>query len=144
MPWSWISSCIRSVGSDYKISGSRRSVKSVSSGAVTLNAEKLYFVEGYSIGDVEIDSRPAVVQRARIMRHRARLETWSLAFAIEIDDEILPLAQVHEILSDAGRRSGLGDFRVEKGGPFGKFQITAWNILEEQPPQKLSEKRRAS
>jgi hypothetical protein len=143
VPWSWVSGCIRSIASDYKIAGSRKSVKSVSSGAITLTSEKLYFAEGYTLADIEIDSRPAVVQRARIMRHRARLESWALEFDLEIDEDILPLDQVHGILADAGKRAGLGDYRVEKGGPFGKFIVAKWEVIKIEEPVVLETKRRA-
>lgn len=143
VPWSWISGAIATVASDYKIAGSRKSVKSVSGGAITLTDEKIYFAEGYELKDIEIDSRPCVVQRARIMRHRARLESWSLEFSVEIDDTILGLDEVQAILSDAGRRSGLGDYRVAKGGPFGKFMVTKWEVLKAEDPISISSRKRA-
>jgi hypothetical protein len=127
VPTSWVKGAIQSIASDYKLPGTRKSVKSVAGGAIIPTTEKAYFSEGHKLEHIEIDSRPCVVQRARIMRHRARLETWSLKFSIEIDEEILELANVHQILSDAGRRAGLGDYRPQKGGPFGRFIVTEWN-----------------
>ena len=62
------------------------------------------------------------------MRHRARLEEWEVKCSLEIDEEILPVKDVHQILNDAGRRAGMGDFRPQKGGPFGRFQITSWKV----------------
>lgn len=126
IPTSWITGAIRTVASDYKLPGTRKSVKSISGGAVVPVQEKAYFIEGFEVKDIEIDSRPVVIQRARIMRHRSRLEKWSLSFDLEVDDEILPTAHVNQILSDSGRRAGLGDFRPQKGGPFGRFIVTEW------------------
>jgi hypothetical protein len=54
------------------------------------------------------------------------LETWSVSLDLQIDDEILPSDHVHAILSDAGRRAGLGDYRPQRGGPFGRFSIVSW------------------
>lgn len=126
VPTSWIKGAIQTVASDYKLPGTRKSVKSVAGGAIIPVNEKAYFSEGYKLPQIEIDSRPCVVQRARIMRHRARLESWTLAFALEIDNEILEVTNVHQILSDAGRRAGIGDFRPQRGGPFGRFQVVEW------------------
>lgn len=126
IPTSWVTGAIRTVASDYKLPGTRKSVKSISGGAVVPVTEKAYFEEDYKVSDVEIDSRPVVIQRARIMRHRARLEEWSVRCVLEIDDEILPVDHVHAILNDSGRRAGLGDFRPQKGGPFGRFAIVSW------------------
>lgn len=136
IPCSWITGSIATVASDYKLKNSKKSVKSVSGGAVVPCEEKIYFTEGYVKDDVEIDSRPAVVNRARIMRHRARLEKWSLNFQLELDDEIIPEDDLNQILSDAGRRAGLGDYRPPKGGPFGRYKITSWKKIKDENGSK--------
>jgi hypothetical protein len=128
IPTTWITGAIQSIASDYKLIGTRKSVKSVSGGVIIPLEEKAYFCENYKINQIEIDSRPVVVQRARIMRHRARLENWSVELDLQIDEEIIPTDDAHKILCDAGRRSGVGDFRPQKGGPFGKFSIVNWEI----------------
>lgn len=128
IPSTWIQGCIAAIASDYKLPGSRKSVKSVSGGCVRPIEEKLYFTEGYTIKNLEVDSRPCVIQRARIMRHRARLESWSVCVVLELDDEIIPTDDLHQIISDSGKRAGLGDFRPQRGGPFGRFCITSWKV----------------
>lgn len=131
IPSSWITGAIKTIASDYRLPGTRKSVKSVAGGVIIPTEEKLYFLEEYKIKDLEVDSRPVVIQRARIMRHRARLEKWSVSFCLEIDETILPTKDVHQILNDAGKRAGLGDFRPQKGGPFGRFIITSWKELKD-------------
>lgn len=131
IPSMWVSGAIKTVASDYKLPGTRKSVKSVSGGAVVPVNEKCYFIEGYKLKNIEVDSRPCVIQRSRIMRHRARLEEWSFDIELQIDEEILEPKYVNEILSDAGRRSGLGDFRPQKGGPFGRFFVALWEENKE-------------
>ena len=97
-------------------------------GAVIPTDEKLPFLEKSKLENIEVDSRPCVIQRSRIMRHRARLEHWSFEFSLQIEEEIIPVDTIHEMLTDAGRRAGIGDFRAAKGGPFGRFQITSWKV----------------
>lgn len=126
IPSSWPKGALATVASDYKLPSSRKSVKSVIGGAVIPTDEKIYFTEKYKIKNIEVDSRPCVVQRSRIMRHRARLEKWTLTFSLEIEETILGPENVREMLGDAGRRSGLGDYRPSKGGPFGRFQVISW------------------
>lgn len=128
VPSIWIKGAIQTIASDFKLPGSRKSVKSVSGGCIIPNEEKLYFNENYLLKDIEIDSRPCVIQRARIMRHRARLEGWSLLFSISVDDSIIPINNVHELISEAGKRAGIGDYRPQKGGPFGRFLISSWRV----------------
>ena len=128
IPTTWITGAIKTVASDYKLPGSRKSVKSVSGGAIIPTDEKMYFTKKYKKKDVEVDSRPVVIQRARIMRHRARLEKWEVKCTLEVDESIIPTDDVHSIIIDAGKRAGLGDFRPQKGGPFGRFSVTNWKI----------------
>jgi hypothetical protein len=131
MPSSWIKGAIQTVASDYKLPSSRKSVKSVSGGAIRPVEEKLYFLEDYVVSNVEIDSRPCVVQRARIMRHRARLEAWSVRVSLELENDIIDEDSLYQMIVDAGRRAGLGDFRPQKGGPFGRFLVSEWKVLKE-------------
>jgi hypothetical protein len=80
----------------------------------------------HEIQDWEIDRRPVVVQRARIVRERPMLKQWALSFEIEYDDDEIDRNTLKEILDFAGRRVGIGDFRPEKGGPFGRFIVTQY------------------
>lgn len=131
IPSSWPKGALSTVASDYKLPSSRKSVKSVIGGAVIPVEEKIFFKGGLTLKNIEIDSRPCVVQRARIMRYRARVEKWKLQFSLQIEDSILEPSNVHEMLSDAGRRAGIGDYRPSKGGPFGRFHVTGWKQLED-------------
>jgi hypothetical protein len=141
IPTTWITGAIKTVASDYKLPSSRKSVKSVSGGCIIPADEKAYFKENYKVKDVEVDSRPVVIQRARIMRHRARLEKWSVETTLEIDETIIPVSDVHAILIDAGKRAGMGDFRPQKGGPFGRFHITSWKVQGEKKVKKVTKKK---
>lgn len=129
VPSTWIKGAIQTVASDYKLKGSRKSLKSVSGGSILPSEEKIYFCEKYTLKDIEVDSRPVVIQRARVMRHRARLEKWSLDFFLELDESIIPTESLNELIIDSGKRSGIGDFRPQKGGPFGRYQLVGWVVL---------------
>lgn len=128
IPTLWFKGSMAVVSSDYKIPGSRKSVKSIFGGVVLPVNEKCYFKGDLHLKDVEIDSRPVVIQRSRTMRHRSRLENWSVEFELEIDDSLLGDESVHQILTEAGRRVGVGDFRPQKGGPFGRFIVESWIV----------------
>lgn len=132
IPSTWVMGAIATIASDYKIPGSRKSIKSVYGGAIVPTEEKLYFHEKHTLSKVEVDSRPVVIQRARIMRHRSRLEKWSVTCSFELDDTIIPADSMHQLLTDAGRRAGLGDFRASKGGAFGRFLIRNWKVTADK------------
>jgi hypothetical protein len=73
----------------------------------------------------DIDSRAVVIAatRGRIVRHRPRLDSWQLTFTVEYDDSLLKETEVRCIIDNAGLRVGIGDFRPEKGGSFGRFVV---------------------
>ena len=65
-----------------------------------------------------------VVQRQRILRTRAMFELpWSCAFTLDCDDQLVDKTQLEQWLDIAGRRIGLGDWRPEKSGDYGRFEI---------------------
>jgi hypothetical protein len=80
----------------------------------------------------EIDSRPVVipVTKGRVMRHRPKLSSWQLTFMLEYDPTLLKEKEAREIMDNAGSRVGIGDFRPEKKGPFGRFMVTKWEATE--------------
>lgn len=63
--------------------------------------------------------------KGRVMRYRPMFKEWILEFHIEFEEEI-PAEVVKEALEIAGKYVGIGDWRPEKKGKFGKFQVTEW------------------
>lgn len=78
----------------------------------------------------EVDSRSVVIPATggRIMVHRPRLDEWDLSFTLEVDDAMFTADFVRLLVDDAGSKIGLGDFRPDRKGPFGKFVVTGWRI----------------
>jgi len=74
----------------------------------------------------EVDIRPVVVQRSRIMRARPRFDEWALEFDIEILDPIIRASNVKEFLESAGKYIGLCDFRPL----FGQFKVTKFEVAK--------------
>ena len=62
-----------------------------------------------------------VVQRARLLRTRAKFDNWSVEFELDTDDELIDKHHLDRWLDVAGRRIGLGDWRPQKSGTFGRF-----------------------
>lgn len=80
----------------------------------------------------EVDSRSVVIPSTggRIMKHRARLDKWSMTFELEVDTTMFPVGFARLLVDDAGKRIGLGDFRPDRKGPFGKFNVTKWKEVK--------------
>jgi hypothetical protein len=128
-----ITRLLREAGANHKQRGNRKSMKYVIPGAVFLTDEAVLLLgsDDNPVADFEVDSRPVTIPSTKgvVMRHRARFELWRSVFTLEIADDILPPEFVLQLLTEGGRSIGIGDFRPEKGGPFGRFQVTAWDPL---------------
>ena len=71
-----------------------------------------------------------VVQRSRILRTRARFDDWTCTFIVDADDELMDATQLGSWLDIAGRRIGLGDWRPEKSGDYGRFETASIEALD--------------
>ena len=73
---------------------------------------------------------PVVVKRNRIERTRAKFDTpWSCTVTVEVDGELIDREQLLEWLDIAGRQVGLGDWRPEKSGMFGRFNVESFEAV---------------
>ena len=74
-----------------------------------------------------LDIRPAVVQRARIVRVRPAFSPgWLLDFQIEVIDDQINSTLLQDVLVLAGKTVGIGDFRPK----FGRFSVVKFEVVE--------------
>ena len=74
---------------------------------------------------------PVVVQRARVLRTRAMFELpWSITATLDVDDELVDKTQLESWLDIGGRRIGLCDWRPEKSGQYGRFDVKMISALK--------------
>jgi hypothetical protein len=130
-PSAAIARLLREAGGNHKQRGSRKSTKYLMPAAVRLTDEAISMLHPTTnkpLKDFEVDSRPVTIPatKGRIMRHRARLDQWRSRFSLVVNDLVLPPDFIHQLLVEGGMQIGIGDFRPEKGGPFGCFNVTRW------------------
>lgn len=129
IPTEYISGALTYVATEYKQKNSqRKSLKQIIKGVVSpsnISAQLFSDEEMASpIKDFEVDVRKATNhQKGAVAVCRPRFDKWFTEIELQIDDDIVAAETVLEMLQDAGKRSGIGSFRVSKGGIFGKFQV---------------------
>ena len=131
---------LREAGVAHKQRGSRKSLKYIPAGRsfwCSTKSSLLLDREGNRLTTFEVDSRPVVIPstKGRIMRHRPRLNTWGLEVSLEVDQTMIESETIHQLLEEGGRRLGLGDYRPERGGPFGRFSVVSWKELASPKPK---------
>ena len=66
-----------------------------------------------------------VVQRSRVLRVRPKFDDWSATFSVEYDEELVDRSKLERWIDIGGRRIGLGDWRPEKSGRYGRFELVS-------------------
>ena len=69
-----------------------------------------------------VDRRSVKVGTSRVIRTRAIFPEWSLEVTAEHDPDVADLFNVRQWAKIAGARIGLGDYRPQRGGLFGRFK----------------------
>ena len=111
-------------GAGYVKGKGRSTLAKVTAACLFVSPEKC----GLGTKHFEVDARAVVVPatRGRVVRYRPRLDQWQLTFLLEWDETMLSWKEVRAVVDNAGSRVGIGDFRPERGGPFGRFVVVDW------------------
>lgn len=121
-PATHIDRALIEAGKKIKVKGSGKATYSKLFGSMVSVQE---FEIVHKIQNYEIHKSLVVIPstKGRVMRYRPMFKKWKLEFNIEFEEEIPPEV-VKEALEIAGKYVGIGDWRPEKKGKFGKFQVT--------------------
>ena len=71
-----------------------------------------------------VDRRSVVVSRRRVMAYRPKFTEWSVECTISYDENTLDESNIVLSMTNAGKFVGIGGYRPEKGGLFGRFEVT--------------------
>lgn len=105
----------------------KRSAKAILAGSLRIfdvdGGEEI----GLGTNKYEIDTRPVVIQRNRVLKSRARLDKWKATFKIVFNEQLIAEPEIiRTVLKEAGLRIGLMDFRPARSGWYGCFDVTDW------------------
>lgn len=125
-----IFSCLVAAGSFHK--SGRVKLTTHKSSLIPAGLSVVELVCPLNTKDWECDSRSVVIPSTggRIMCHRPRLDAWQATFTLEIDETMFDPKFVRLLVDDAGKKIGLGDYRPQRKGPFGRFVVANWNTVK--------------
>lgn len=122
LPAVYIKNAITEAAKQFKIVGKGKSTYSKIV-ASTVDIEPFYInLEAKDYGVFRI-SAVNPMTKGRMMTERPKFEKWKASFQIILNDPAVPISVINEILEHAGKYVGVGDWRPEKKGIFGKFMI---------------------
>jgi len=108
-----IKACIRNAGRNYTVKGrGKTTFAAMIRAGLEINPENIPLIsDGW-----KVDVQSVVVQRNRIPRARPRFDNWELEFEIiNKDPTIINKDVLKQILIDAGKYYGIGDYRPDYG-----------------------------
>src|SRR5262245_11298538 len=62
---------------------------------------------------------------------RPRFDLWAFEVTIQIDASEIDENLIRELFDKAGKRIGIGDFRPQKKGRYGKFVVECWDVVSD-------------
>ena len=129
IPNRWIYSMMVKAAGQYRLPGKRTSLSSILAGTIRIEPEKILL--GHC--NYEIDERPVVIQKNRVLAWRPKIKEWEVEFDIIYNKMFFPpesLQYLRQVLEDGGIRLGIGDFRPQHKGWFGTFEVVEFEVVE--------------
>lgn len=115
-----------------KVGNATRSMKNIVAAMWRIKEDKISFRKFD-----EVDTRSAVNKnnKARVIVHRPKWLEWECKFTLIIDDDKkngITLETIEKIISYAGRYLGVGSYRPEHTGEYGRFELEGIMELSEK------------
>jgi len=103
----------------------KRSAKAILAGSLRIQGIDGSEEIGLGTAEYEIDTRPVVIQRNRVLKSRAKLPKWEATFQVIYNEDLVTDPEIIKtVLTEAGLRIGIMDFRPSRSGYFGTFEVT--------------------
>lgn len=127
-PSTHILGCLKAAGARFQIVGRRKSTfkNVIGGGAVIIEPDAIPHIFQRWQVDVRAVVNPST--KGRVLRKRPVFKEWGLSFRMLVDEEEMPVETLKEIFDLAGRSIGIGDYRPQRGGPFGRFMIIRFEV----------------
>jgi hypothetical protein len=113
IPSYMVKACLRNAGRNYTVKGrGKTTFASMIRAGLEITPENILLIsDGW-----KVDVQSVVIQRNRIPRARPRFDNWELEFEIvNKDPTIINKDVLKQILIDAGKYYGIGDYRPDYG-----------------------------
>lgn len=84
---------------------------------------------GKVLSEFEAFVARVVVSKQAVFRARPRIQEWMSTITLDVDPEAVSTEVLAEVVGLAGSRKGIGDWRPEKGGVHGRFEVVSFDVV---------------
>lgn len=104
-----------------KVGGATKSMSNVVAGLFTVSPEHIIIPKWDAI-----DKRSAVNRniKGRVIVIRPKWTTWNAEFTLTVDEDSITEEMVLKILTNSGKYIGIGSYRPQNKGQFGRYDVT--------------------
>ena len=101
---------------------------------LSIEEEFLPFADNNAKGEIawEPDMRRGTCMDIAVCIVRPKFKDWSLDVTFQVDGKQAKDTLIRQLVDTAGSKAGIGDFRPNKGGPFGRFAVKKWEVTMEE------------
>lgn len=126
IPWVMLYQSICAAAGSFKFRGQKTMATIV---AATISCETDRIPLGTSEFEVlEEYARIPPKTGSMVLIGRPKLPKWEASFVLVADDEMYAAENLRDIISHAGKLVGIGAWRPQLKGPYGRFEVTAFDI----------------
>ena len=106
-----------------KVGNAKKSMKNIVAAMFYIEPEKIRLN-----ADVVVDKRSAVNRniKARIITIRPRWNVWEVKFILKVDNDTITSETIKQIITHAGDYIGIGSYRPQNNGQFGRFNLKSF------------------
>lgn len=129
MPQPNLFRCIMDAGKFFKAGKSKVTTQKSSLVPSCVELGELYYTVEHR-EEWTVDTRPVRIPSTggRILCYRPCFSDWRISFVIGLDETVMHESLLRDMVDKAGSAIGLGDFRPDCKGPFGKFRVISWEV----------------
>ena len=126
IPSTWLQGSLVNAGKQKKMMGkgsAKATYSKVVGSSVEINPFEILLNSKWSVFSI-LAVNPTT--KGRNILHRPQFNKWEVEFEVTFEESQIEVHVMKELLEIAGKFVGIGDWRPEKKGRFGKFQVTSW------------------
>lgn len=127
IPWVMLYNSFCSAAGSFKYRGSKK-MTAVVSATISCETDNITLgTDQYEVFAEYVRIPPRTGALVKIGRPRVR--EWSAEFVLVVDDELYDVNNLLPIMQHAGNLIGIGAWRPEKRGPYGRFTVAEFQVL---------------